>query len=35
MGGNVASFDDESKMKETMKDIKGEVVTWNQLVNGK
>ena len=35
MGGNVASFDDENKMKETMKDIKGEVVTWNQLVNGK
>ena len=34
MGGNVASFDDENKMKETMKDIKGKVITWNQL-NGK
>ena len=35
MGGNIAGFNDENKMKDTMKDIKGEVITWDQLVNGK
>jgi copper chaperone NosL len=35
MGGNIANFDDESKMKEVMKNIKGEVLTWNQFINEK
>ena len=35
MGGNVACFDDENKMKETRNDVKGEVVIWDQLVNEK
>ena len=35
MGGNVACFDDENKMKDAMKDIKGEIVSWNQLINAK
>ena len=37
MGGNVASFDDENKMKVAMQSINGEkaVVTWDELVKEK
>ena len=35
MGGNVASFDNETKLKEAAQKIKGETVTWNALVNEK
>ncbi len=35
MGGNVASFDNENKLKEAMKNIKGETITWDALVNEK
>ena len=37
MGGNVASFDDEHKMREAMQNINGEktVVTWDELVKEK
>ena len=35
MGGNVASFDDETKLKEAAQKIKGEAVTWDALVNEK
>ncbi|MEO5650513.1 MAG: nitrous oxide reductase accessory protein NosL [Ginsengibacter sp.] len=35
MGGNVASFIDEGKLKEAMIKIKGETVTWDALVNEK
>ncbi|MEO6812603.1 MAG: nitrous oxide reductase accessory protein NosL [Ginsengibacter sp.] len=35
MGGNVASFDNVNKLKESMKNIKGETITWVALVNEK
>ena len=35
MGGDVASFDDENKLKEAGNKIKGETVTWDALVNEK
>jgi copper chaperone NosL len=35
MGGNVATFSDENKLKEAMKNIKGETTTWDALVNEK
>jgi hypothetical protein len=35
MGGNVASFDNETKLKKTAQKVKGETVTWNALVNEK
>jgi hypothetical protein len=35
MGGNVASFDNETKLKEAAQKIKGETVTWDALVNKK
>lgn len=35
MGGNVATFADENKLNEAMKNIKGETITWNALVNEK
>lgn len=36
MGGNVAGFDDENKMKDAMQNIKGDkiIVTWDELVKG-
>ena len=35
MGGNVATFADDNKLNEAMKNIKGETITWNALVNEK
>ncbi len=35
MGGNVAAFDDENKLKATMEKVKGERKTWNALENEK
>jgi copper chaperone NosL len=35
MGGNVASFDNETKLKEAAQKVKGETVTWDALVNEK
>lgn len=34
MGGNIASFDDENKMKDAMQKLKGDksIVTWDELV---
>ena len=34
MGGNIASFDDENKMKEAMQKLQGDktVTTWDELV---
>ena len=35
MGGNVASFDNESKLKAAAQKVKGETVTWEALVKEK
>jgi copper chaperone NosL len=35
MGGNVASFDNEKKLKDAAQKVKGETVTWYALVNEK
>lgn len=35
MGGNVASFDSETKLKEAGQKIKGETITWEALINEK
>lgn len=35
MGGNVASFDNETKLKEAGQKIKGETITWEALINEK
>lgn len=35
MGGNVASFDNETKLKEAAQKTKGEIVTWSALVKEK
>jgi copper chaperone NosL len=35
MGGNIANFDDENKLTETMKIMKGQPLTWNEFINGK
>jgi copper chaperone NosL len=35
MGANIANFDDESKLKDVMKNIKGEQLTWDQFINEK
>ena len=35
MGGNVASFETETKLKEASQKIKGATVTWDALVNEK
>ena len=35
MGGNIANFDDESKLSEVMKIMKGQPLTWNEFINGK
>ena len=35
MGGNVASFDNEKKLKDAAQKVKGETVTWDALVNEK
>src|SRR5690606_16175198 len=32
MGGNIASFDDEAKMEEAAQKLKGEKVTWDQII---
>ena len=33
MGGNIASFDSENKLKEAAQKFKGEVIIWNSLLN--
>lgn len=35
MGANIANFDDESKLKDAMKNMKGEELTWNQFISEK
>ncbi len=35
MGGNIASFDDESKLNDVMKMMKGQPLTWNEFINEK
>ncbi len=35
MGGNVASFDNETKLKEAAQKVKGQTVTWEALVKEK
>jgi copper chaperone NosL len=35
MGANIANFDDESKLKDAVKNIKGEELTWDQFINEK
>ncbi len=33
MGGNIASFENENKLKETGQKIKGETITWESLIH--
>lgn len=35
MGANIANFDDESKLKDVMKNKKGEELTWDQFISEK
>lgn len=35
MGGNIANFEDESKLTDVMKNMKGQPLTWNEYINGK
>jgi len=35
MGGNIASFDNESKLTDLMKIMKGQPLTWNEFINEK
>jgi hypothetical protein len=34
MGGNIANFDDESKLTDAMKIMKGQPLTWDEFING-
>jgi len=33
MGGNIANFDNENKLKEAAQKFKGEIITWNSLLS--
>jgi len=35
MGGNIGNFDDENKLKDVLKNAKGEQLTWDQFINEK
>jgi copper chaperone NosL len=35
MGANIANFDDENKLKDAMKNIKGKELTWEQFISEK
>lgn len=35
MGGNIANFDNEDKLNEQMKMMKGQQLTWNEFINEK
>ena len=35
MGGNVAAFSNENKLKEAMQKFKGEEISWKELINPK